>query len=811
MRRLHWWNKLSVQLTIPVVVAIFAIVLGLMYFLINAQQKTALSSARLELLSNLTMAQGSFNRMYTADRETSIPELLSEMHVHPRLANAAIVDVSGSIVAGYEPHQVSGQLQHLLGDLDQLTLSQVAYSGKTFIEFHPEHDHFIAIAPIFESIRVSQRTQRNLLVAEYRHSSDWYLLERLPWVPLSLLMLLLLVVGVALWWGLQRLVVRPAEQLAFAVSQFGDGDASTAPLPTRLPNEFGVLAQRFKLAIRERRKRETQLRKLSAAVEQANESIMITDLDGKIEYVNPAFERTTGYSAAEIIGENPRILSSGRTPEEDYQQLWSNLVEGEIWQGELYNRTKQGQEFREWATVSPLRDEHGRITHYLASKTNITERVEAEAKVEYLAYYDALTELPNRTSCIEHLAQQLEELPRGGQGSVVLFDLDGLQRINDVRGFQFGDAILKTTASRIRGLVADEDGAFVANLGGDLFAVLLSAKQASQESVLADTQMLVKLVLAEIGQPILIQSEQVSVTASAGIVIYQECAESADAIIRHAETAVHTAKDAGGNQTAVYDVSYSTELEKRYEIERELRLALNDSGLELYLQPQVRENGELVGAEVLLRWNHPSRGMVSPADFIAVAEQTDLIVDLGKWIVRAALAELKRLPAPLTLAINISPRQFRKYDFVYFIEHELQQSGADPSRLILEVTENLFVEDLGDIISKMEALQQSGVQFSIDDFGTGYSSLSYLQRLPLQELKIDKSFVQAVGNQEQQAIVDSIVAIASNLRLRIVAEGVETQEQVDYLARHDADMVLQGYLFDKPLPIEDFHRNYFTS
>lgn len=226
------------------------------------------------------------------------------------------------------------------------------------------------------------------------------------------------------------------------------------------------------------------------------------------------------------------------------------------------------------------------------------------------------------------------------------------------------------------------------------------------------------------------------------------------------------------------------------------------------MQPKVTSDNKLVGAEVLVRWQHPERGMISPAEFIPVAEQTDLIVDLGKWIVREALSQLKRLPKPLTLAINISPRQFRKFDFVYFIEHELQQSGADPTRLILEVTENLFVEDIGDIVSKMEALQQSGIQFSIDDFGTGYSSLSYLQRLPLQELKIDKSFVQAIGNNEQQAIIDSILAIATNLKLRVVAEGVETQAQIDYLAQRNTAIVLQGFKFDKPLPINEFHDKY---
>ncbi|MGQ4276707.1 putative bifunctional diguanylate cyclase/phosphodiesterase [Pseudidiomarina sp. E22-M8] len=796
------------QLTVPIVIAMFALAAGLIYLLINAQQDSAFRAARLDLLSSLTIAQSSFNRMYTASREVAVPELISEMHVHSRVANAAIIDTQGKAIASYEPHRVSGELHRFLRCMDSKILKQAADSGKTLIAFHSDHNHFVAIAPIIESIDTLQRTQRNLLVVEYRHSADWYHLESLPWLPLGILLILFASVGFFLWWALQRFVAKPAQQLAYAVTQFGAGESQLIPLPTRLPNEFGFLAQRLTLAVRERKNRDAQLRKLSAAVEQASESIMITDLDGNIEYVNPAFERTTGYSAAEVKGENPRILASGRTPDEEYEQLWQQVSNGKTWQGELYNRTKDGVEFREWATISPLRDETGKITHYLASKVNITQRVEAEAKVEYLAYYDALTELPNRISCIQHLGQRLQQHPTDSFAAVVLLDLDGLQRINDVRGFEFGDEILKTVANRLRGLQANENDTFIANLGGDLFALLLPAKAETHETVLADTQFLVKLILSEVGQSILIHGERVSVTASAGIVIYQQNAESADAIIRHAETAVHTAKDEGGNQTAVYDVSYSTELEKRYEIERELRLALSEGGLELYLQPKVTSAGGLLGAEVLIRWHHPKRGTISPVDFISVAEQTDLIVDLGKWIVHEALLQLKRLPDPLTLAINISPRQFRKFDFVYFIEYELEQSGADPTRLILEVTENLLVEDILDIVSKMEALQESGVQFSIDDFGTGYSSLSYLQRLPLQELKIDKSFVQAIGDHEQQAIIDSIVAIARNLKLRVVAEGVETQAQVDYLAQQDADIVLQGFKFDKPLAIDKFHHKY---
>jgi PAS domain S-box-containing protein/diguanylate cyclase (GGDEF)-like protein len=811
MQRLKWWQRLSVQITGPLVGAMFAIFIALAYFIVQSQQQVALNSAFLELRSSLSIAQGALNRMYTANREVAVPEILSEIDSHGSVSHVAILDAERKIIASHPPQLSSNQLDNFLSELSTAFIRNVLETEKIHIEFHEAHQHIVAAVPLTRSLSESQSKQPKVLVVEYRHAGSWYSLEFFPWLPFSFLLLMFMFIGGALWIALQNLVAKPASHIVKGIQYFAQhGHVRSQQLPTKVQNEFGFISHRILLAARELRRRDARLRKLSAAVEQASESIMITDLQGKIEYVNPAFTRITGYTSAEVIGKNPRILASGRTPAQAYEALWQALRENKTWQGELYNVTKDGQEFREWATISPLRNEQGETTHYLASKLNITKRVEAEAKLEYLAYYDALTELPNRASSTKHLAQKLSEATAGQHGVVVLFDLDGLQRINDVRGFEFGDAILQSTASRLRSCISDEPDAFLANLEADLFAVILSPRSLAQEQVLADAQNLVKFILHELSQTLSIFGEQLSITASAGIVIYPEDAESADAIIRHAETALHTAKDAGGNQTAVYDVSYSLELERRYEIERELRQAIMGEGLELFLQPQMSTQKDLVGAEVLVRWRHQSKGLISPASFIPVAEQTDLIVDLGKWIVRRALNELKRLPTPLTLAINISPRQFRKYDFVYFIEQEIEKSGVDASRLILEMTENLLVDDAEDVIAKMLALQKRGVQFSIDDFGTGYSSLAYLQRLPLQELKIDKRFILAIGDTEQQAIAESIIAIAKTLNLRIVAEGVETQAQASFIAERDQNAILQGYLFSEPLPVEVFYKHYLN-
>jgi len=292
--------------------------------------------------------------------------------------------------------------------------------------------------------------------------------------------------------------------------------------------------------------------------------------------------------------------------------------------------------------------------------------------------------------------------------------------------------------------------------------------------------------------------------------MYPEFGDTPESIIRHAETAVHHAKETGGNQLMVYNPSYSYALEQHFEIERALRDAIGTEQLQLHMQPQQLPDGKLVGIEILCRWQHPELGDVSPGVFIPIAEKSDLIVQLGKWIITRALEIAAELPEDLTVAINISPRHFRKYDFVYFIERQLVRSGVSPNRLILEITENLLVDDIQDITLKMKTLKETGVQFSIDDFGTGYSSLSYLTTLAIDELKIDQGFVQGIGHSNQDKIVETIISMGQHLGLRIVAEGVETKEQLDFLQRLSTDVVCQGYYFHKPITFDDFKKLTFN-
>ncbi len=704
---------------------------------------------------------------------------------------------------GYQPQVVNQSFANFVEHVDLLTLQQVADTGVTQVSYHPHHQHFLAIVPIRTERNVSTKADYSLFVVEYTYIDGWAALTNDELTKLSIFIIICLVLGGVLWFTLQWLIAIPAAEVMQALRRIGQGERID-DLQLERPNEIGTLIKTIKAAAIQRAEYERSLQRLSAAVEQSSDSIVITDLAGQIEYVNKAFTAITGYQANEVVGKNPRILQSGGTPKSTFVEMWDQLNKGEMWSGELYNRRKDGSEYREWATITPLRNDQGEVVNYLASKQNITDRRAAEDQIHRLAFYDVLTGLPNRTQCLNLLGIMLNEREQGKLGVVALIDVDGLQRINDVRGFEFGDAILKTISERLNALLPLENAAVLGNLGGDLFAVILPPHFSKRDQALNSASYLIKALLAEIAQPILVNGETVNVTSSAGMVVYPEYGDSADAIIRHAETAVHNAKDAGGNQTSVYNPAYSYALEQRFELEHDLRIALERNQLELYLQPQSGSNGQIVGAEVLLRWQHPVKGMISPGVFIPVAEQSDLIVDLGKWVLHEALKLLKQLPAPMTLAINISPRQFRKFDFVYVVERELLRSAVDASRLVIEVTENLLVNDISDIISKMQELKKSGVQFSIDDFGTGYSSLAYLNRLPLDELKIDQSFIQSIGDPNKEKLVETILSVSQHMNLRVVAEGVETQQQVTYLAGHASGVICQGYWFGKPAPAQQW-------
>jgi len=599
---------------------------------------------------------------------------------------------------------------------------------------------------------------------------------------------------------LDRLVMRRLSRMQGVARQIAAGDYGTR-VPQDGSDEITDLAQTFNRMTDEVQSRDQALRKLSQAVEQSPESIMITDLDGRIEYVNDAFVRNTGYSRQEALGANPRLLKSGKTAAEHYQALWSSISQGRVWQGEFINRRKDGEEYTSAAMISPVRAADGHITHYLAIEQDITERRQAEARIHDLAYFDAVTGLPNRSLLLDRLAQMLAVGRRSEcKKALVLLNIDRFKNINDVRGHALGDMLLRAIGTRIGELLRESDT--LARLGADEFALLLPSMNRNPEQTSRDTLLVANKIHDALRQPFEIDGEEFTVTASLGVTLFPEDSdERPDSILRRADNALHRAKAAGGNQTAFFESAMGESAEHRFRVERELRRAIPAGELRLFLQPQVDAQGQLAGAEALVRWLHPERGLVPPGMFIPVAEESDLIVDLGTWV----LAEACRLMAredmaghALRLSVNLSPRHFRRKGFVSWLRDLLAASGADPTRLTLEVTEGLMIDNMNDVVAKMTELATLGIHFSLDDFGTGYSSLAYIKRLPIHELKIDKTFVQdAPIDPDDAALVETILAVAEHMHLKVVAEGVETEAQAAFLKAR-GNVVHQGYLYGRP-------------
>jgi diguanylate cyclase (GGDEF)-like protein/PAS domain S-box-containing protein len=595
------------------------------------------------------------------------------------------------------------------------------------------------------------------------------------------------------------------EEKAVELLKLGLSDFILKENPARLPTAI-LRALEDNKQRQARQRAEDQLRQLSLVVEQSPESIAITNIAAEIEYVNEAFVKNTGYSRAEAIGQNPRILHSDKTPKSTYVALWKHLTEGQTWQGEFYNKRKDGSEYIEHAIISPLRQPDGRITHYVAIKEDITKKKRAEALIHHMAFYDSLTGLPNRALLLERMGQTLALTRRDKHHSaLVLFNIDRFKNINDTGGQLLGDALLVALGERVAGLLREGD--VLARVSGDEFAILLPDLVPSQHNAAYQSMRVVEKIQTCLRLPFSLGEDNFTVSACLGIALFPENEKDTPLdILRRGNTALHHAKEIGTGQIAFFEGELDDVSKQRFNIERELRQGIESGELRLYLQPQVDAAGKILGAEALVRWQHPVRGLLPPSTFITIAEETDLIVEIGEWV----FAEVCRLlvqndvQRPMRIAVNISPRHFRQPDFVSWIKRVLNGSGTDASQITLEITEGMVINNISDVIAKMTKLSALGIHFSMDDFGTGYSSLAYLKRLPINELKIDKSFIQDVTTDpDDAALVEAILAVAKLLHLSVVAEGVETAEQASFLNQR-ATVIHQGYLFGKPEPAERF-------
>ncbi|MDE2428191.1 MAG: EAL domain-containing protein [Burkholderiales bacterium] len=557
-----------------------------------------------------------------------------------------------------------------------------------------------------------------------------------------------------------------------------------------------------------------ELRLTVAAVSRLNDIVMIIQSDDestqfkrlKIVFVNDAFQRHTGYRSEDVLGRPPHFLSGPATQTDELERIRYALNHCESVHVELIIYTRDGNEFWMEADIVPLADEHGKFTHWVATGRDISARKKSEEDIHRLAYFDVLTGLPNRRLLLDRMSILLANARRTEIISAVLFiDMDNFKYINDARGHAVGDALLLQVTRRLCGLLREVDT--VARIGGDEFVVLL-ANIAEEVNAGAHVAMHVaEKIRREMTQLFDIDGLMYSTTCSIGVTLLPRDNQSADDLLREADTALYRAKSGGRNQVAFYETGMQSEIEQRLTLERELTEAFSNGQLQMVMQAQVDRLGKANGGEMLMRWNHPVRGPISPAVFIPVAEESGLILTLGDWVLHEGCKALVRLAEegmPLSLSVNVSPKQFRQPDFVSKVKFALADTGASAKNLVLEVTEGLLIDNLQDTISRMHELTSIGVRFSIDDFGTGYSSFAYLKKLPLYELKIDKSFVQDTPDDPNgTAIVQSILSMAAHLGLRVVAEGVETREQAEFLIANGCTS-MQGFLFARPMPLDDW-------
>jgi diguanylate cyclase (GGDEF)-like protein/PAS domain S-box-containing protein len=559
--------------------------------------------------------------------------------------------------------------------------------------------------------------------------------------------------------------------------------------------------------ISKRKKDQAQLTQLSQAIEQSPASVIITDLDTRIEYVNHAFELSSGYTRAEVLGQNPRLLRSERTPPEVYASMWFTLSAGQPWHGEMINRAKNGREYVQSMNVAPVRDEQGQITHYLAVQLDVTAQKDAEDKAHQLAWFNPLTGLPNRHRLLADVQDALQAHGRTGEPCVLLLlNLDRFQTVNDALGHAAGDQLLKQVGERLASLLHADDR--LAHLSADEFAILLHAGHTDNAGASAQGLRLAQALHDRLDAPFQLErSDALKVSCCIGITLLPLSeGDSPGEVLRRADTALHRAKDGGARQTAFFDVSMEQLISRRFMIERDLRRGLAAEELRVYLQPQVNAQGHIVGAEALVRWQHPEHGLMAPGTFIPIAEESELITEVGRWVLKAVcghLGQLRQQGLRLPIAVNISPRQFHQPGFVHMVQDIVQAQGASADDLVIEITEGTVMDQMENVVQTMSHLSSLGVKFSLDDFGTGYSSLAYLKRLPIHELKIDRSFVQdAPSDPSDAALVEAILSVARHLRLKVVAEGVETTEQAEFLNAR-GQVIQQGYLHGRPIPAQE--------
>jgi|GEM_PF-1332381 len=598
-----------------------------------------------------------------------------------------------------------------------------------------------------------------------------------------------------------------AQGLAQAYAAHHDQQQRRASLYRAFLLVATLVLMAYGFRVLDRLRSQTSKLKLAAGVfTHAREGIIITDASASIVDVNEAFTRITGYSREEVLGQNPRMLGSGRNDRQFYEHMWSSLLNHGHWYGEVWNRRKNGEVYAEMETISAVRDHHGQVGHYIALFSDITAQKEHAARLEHIAHFDALTGLPNRLLLADRMQQAMgQALRRGERLAVAFLDLDGFKAVNDTLGHEAGDRLLMALAKRMKSILRDGDA--LARLGGDEFVVVLN-----NQSGLEATVPLLERLLQAVSDPMDLggSSGLVQVSASIGLTYFPQAEEvDADQLMRQADQAMYQAKLAGKNRYHLFDAELDRSVRGHYESVERIREALARGELVLYYQPKVNmRTGLVIGAEALIRWRHPQRGLLLPGEFLPIIEGHPLAVELGQWVIDAALAQMQRWQAQglaIPVSVNVGAIQLQQADFVAQLGRQL--AAHEPvcqGWLTLEVLETSALEDLARMSRVILDCQAVGVAFALDDFGTGYSSLTYLKRLPVSQLKIDQSFVRGVVHDPQdRAILESVLSLAKAFHREVIAEGVETVAHGALLLQLGCELG-QGYGIAHPMPAADF-------
>jgi diguanylate cyclase (GGDEF)-like protein/PAS domain S-box-containing protein len=601
-------------------------------------------------------------------------------------------------------------------------------------------------------------------------------------------------------------MTRPLNQLSDSMGRAKAGESEVRAVLSG-PKDISDMAHAFNSMMAVLEEREAAL-SVAAIAFEIEEGMIVTDSDGVILRVNRVFTILSGYSAEEAIGKNLSMIKSNRDDAGFYPRMLEALHRDNYWQGEIWNRRKNGENYPEWLTITAVVGKDGSITNYICAFFDITERKQAEEKIHNLAFYDPLCQLPNRRLLFDRLHQAVTTSARTKSCAGLLFiDLDNFKILNDTRGHDIGDMLLIEVGHRLRACIRESDT--LARLGGDEFVVLLEGLSTDRSEAAVQAREVGEKMLNDIHQVYMLDNVEHYSTASIGVSLFANYRQNLDDLLKQADTAMYAAKKAGRNTLRFFDPAMQEALEMRSQLEVAIRKSLPKHEFKLFYQVQVDSQLRPFGAEALIRWEHPEQGLIYPDKFIPIAEDTGLILPLGHWVLETACAQIKKwenspLTRELSLAVNVSARQFRQPDFVKQVSDTIAQSLINPSRLKIELTESTVLDNVTDTITKMHALKKIGVHFSMDDFGTGYSSLAYLTQLPLNQLKIDKSFVNNIGTKSTDAtIIQTIIGMAHNLGIEVIAEGVETYAQRDFLSEAGCKL-FQGYLFGRPVPLKAF-------